>query len=108
MPFLSENVTSTTISRKAGTALSPAHIHIRPLARPLTKYAKDVPMRTTFMPASFRNVADAISRTAVRVDDVWVIGFPNSGDVIVQQLIWRLLHGDDSEIDFRDQTPLLE
>lgn len=109
MPFLSENVTSTTLNRKAATALAPAHIHIRPLSRPITKYDRDVPMRTTFMPASFRNSADAISRTPVRGDDVWVIGFPKSGDVIVQQLVWRLLNDcNDKEVAFRDQTPLLE
>lgn len=108
MPFLSENVTSTTLNRKAATALARSHIHIRPLSRPLTKYPKDVTLRTTFMPASFRNNADAISRTTVRVDDVWVIGFPQSGDVLVQQLVWRLLNGDDTEVTFRDRTPLLE
>lgn len=108
MPFLSENVASTTLNRKASTALAPAHIHIRPLARPLTKYGIDVPLRTTFMPAAFRNSADAISRTAVRPDDVWVIGFPKSGDVLVQQLAWLLVHGDDSEVAFRERTPLLE
>lgn len=108
MPYLSESVASLTLSRKSATALAPAHIQIRPLSRPLTKYGVDVPMRTTFMPATFRNDADAISRTAVRADDIWVIGFPKSGDLVVQELVSALVNEGDKRIPFRERTALLE
>lgn len=116
MPFLSESITDPRQLRASATTLATHHVLIRPLALPVvprTDVRHRVRMRAICMPAAYREAAEAIRATAVRADDVWVLGYPGSGTEAVQQLVVRLLGGAEAEVGADEEeeasrAPLLE
>lgn len=112
MPFICENVTNAPLYKKAATGFSKDHIKIKPLSIPKTSLGREFVLRTCFMPASYRKDADEIHRHTVHQSDVWIVGFPKSGTLLVQHVVWLLLNDFNYEklntIPSHQQSVLIE
>jgi len=58
------------------------------------------------MPSTFRQYAEGIYDFVVKNDDVWVLGFPESGASQIQEIVWLILN--DFNFDKAAITPLEE
>lgn len=93
MPFICETITNDPLYKKAATGFVKDHIRIRPLSRPSTPLGKNLVLKSCFMPATYRTMADAVQNFEVHADDVWLVDFPTSGASHTLELVWLLQNG---------------
>jgi len=112
MPFISESITNDPLYKHSATGFSKDHILIKPLSRPNTSLGRDFEVKSCFMPSGFRQFADGIYHFDVKSDDVWVLGFPESGDWQIQEIVWLILNDFNFEtainIPLAERTSYLE
>lgn len=106
MPFISESITNDPLYKQSATGFSKDHILIKPLSRPNTSLGRDFDVKSCFMPSTFRQFADGIYHFDVKSDDVWILGFPESGVRQIQEIVWLILN--DFNFDKAAITPLEE
>lgn len=106
MPFISESITNDPLYKQSATGFSKDPILIKPLSRPNTSLGRDFDVKSCFMPTTFRQFADGIYHFDVKSDDVWVLGFPESGIRQIQEIVWLILN--DYNFDKATITPLDE
>lgn len=106
MPFISESITNDPLYKQSATGFSKDHILIKPLSRPNTSLGRDFDVKSCFMPSGFRQYADGIYHFDVKISDVWILGFPESGAWQLQEIVWLILN--DFNFDKAINTPLEE
>ncbi len=106
MPFVSESITNDPLYKLSATGFSKDHILIKPLSRPNTVLGRELEVKSCFMPSTFRQFVDGIYDFNVKLDDVWILGFPESGVRQIQEIVWLILN--DYDFDKATSTPLEE
>lgn len=70
-------------------------VNTKPSANEHLPLPKDFQFEPCLLPTRFEDFADRIRNFKVREDDVWILGYPNSGTKWLQNIIWQLKCGID-------------
>lgn len=95
-PFIFEQVEASSdkkfLETESGSFLL---VNTKPLANEYLPFPKDFTFETCLLPTRFEEFADNIRNFKPKKDDVWILSYPGSGTVWVQNIVWQLKQGID-------------
>lgn len=100
---MSLSVSKAKHTKKSEYANGTDFVEVIPTSLPDIPVAEQWIIEPCFMPEKFELFANQIRSFEVRTDDIWVICYPNTGTLFLQEMVWLL--GND--LDYKRSQTLM-